>query len=122
MNKKYIFGKIGDEKINKKGFISGALFPEDSLLHDKSIEINYSNLPDDFKAASHYHSKSKTWVIVVKGKMYFRIDEKPIEVNKGEFIVFSAGTHEEVVKVDPETETIVIHSPSFPKGDAVKCV
>jgi quercetin dioxygenase-like cupin family protein len=120
MAKKYILGKIGDEVINKKGYISGALFPEDSLLHDKSIEINYSSLPDDFKAAGHYHSKSKTWVIVIKGKMYFKIDEDPIEVNKGEFIVFSAGTYEEVIRVDPGTEVIVIHSPSFPNGDAVK--
>lgn len=118
MSNKYILGKIGDDEINKKGFISGALFPKNSLLHDTSIEINYSRLPDDFKAVPHYHSKSKTWVIVIRGKMYFKIADNSIALSEGEFIVFPAGVHEEVIKVDPSTEAIIIHSPSFPQGDA----
>lgn len=115
---KFLKGKTADYA-DTKGYITGAFFPEDTLNYSQDIEINYSKLSDDFSASNHLHSKSKTWVIVTKGKMYFRIDGTDIEVGQGEFVIFEANVSEEVVRVEPGTESITIHSPSIKGGDKV---
>lgn len=102
-----------------KGTFVGANFPETNPEYDAHIDINFSKLPDDFTAAEHYHAQSKTWVIVTKGKMYFVLDGQRVAVGSGEFVVFEAGVREEVLKVDPGTESFTIHSPSIPGGDKV---
>lgn len=116
---KYLKAKINDYAGEKGGFITASFFPEGAIEHSNSIEINYSDLPDSFSAPPHYHSHSKTWVVVTKGKMYFKIAGDLLEVGVGEFIIFEAGVEEEVLKVDPGTGSFTIHSPSIPGGDKV---
>lgn len=102
-----------------RGIFSGNSFSKDSLNYDESLDINYSKLSDGFTAPKHLHSQTKTWVIVIKGKMYFRIDNQDVEIGAGEFLIFPKGIVEEVLKVDPGTEVITIHSPSVEGGDKV---
>lgn len=113
----YLKGSFKDYEKERKGYISGTFFPEDSPNYEERIEINFKQLPDDFSAPRHLHKIMKTWVIVTKGKMYFNIDDESVEVGAGEFLMFDAGTPEEVVKVDPGTEVINIHVPSAKGGD-----
>ena len=115
----YIKKSLSEYTSDKKGYITGSFFPAEMLEYDTSIEINYSDLPDSFSAAPHCHAKSKTWVIVMKGKMYFKINGEEVEVGAGEFLIFEAGVPEEVVRVDPGTGSFTIHSPSIPGGDKV---
>lgn len=113
----YLKGKFTDYQKETKGYISGAFLPKDSLNHDDRVEINVSKLPEGFTAPKHLHQHMKTWVLVVKGKMYFKINDQPVVIAVGEFIIFEHGTPEEVEKVDPGTECITIHAPSIVGGD-----
>jgi len=118
----YIKGNVTEQQKSNHGSLTGCFFEKDSLKYDQAVEINFSALPTGFSAPKHLHSKSKTWVIVVKGKMTFKLDNQIVEVNGGEFIIFPAGTPEEVVSVDPETENITLHSPCIPGGDKVTII
>jgi quercetin dioxygenase-like cupin family protein len=115
--KKYLKGRLDKYAVERKGYITGSFFPNTELEHDTSIEINYANLPESFTAPAHYHAQSKSWIIVTKGKMYFKINNQAVEVGAGEFLIFGAGVHEEVTRVDPGTSSFTIHSPSIPGGD-----
>jgi len=115
---KFLVRKLDECHKSHKGYIGGAMF-DDSLQHDQQIEINHNILPDSFTAPSHYHSRSKTWVIVLKGAMHFKIEDENIVVNQGEFLIFDKNVKEEVVRVEPGTESITIHAPSIKGGDKV---
>lgn len=114
---KYLKGSLDQYAGERRGYITGSFFPEMELEHDTSIEINYANLPKSFTAPAHYHAHSKSWVIVTKGKMYFKVNGQAVEVGAGQFLILEAGVHEEVTRVDPGTSTFTIHTPSIPGGD-----
>ena len=115
----FITGKISHYRGKHNGNITGASFPRDSLNHDINLEINYSKLPGDFKAPKHLHSKTKTLVIVTRGKMFFNVDGQKVELGAGDFLIFPKNIAEEVIKVEPGTESITIHAPSIQGGDKI---
>ena len=84
----YIKGNVTEQRKSNHGSLTGCFFEKDSLKYDEAIEINYSALPSGFSAPKHLHRQSKTWVIVTKGKMTFKLDNQVVEVKAGEFIIF----------------------------------
>lgn len=104
---------------HNKRYFTGSFSDPSQLSFDRNIEINHAVLPNDFSAPRHYHAQSKTWVLVLKGAMHFKIDDQAVTVAAGEVLIFEKGVWEEVVSVEPGTESITIHSPSIQGGDKV---
>lgn len=44
--------------------------------------------------------------------MYMLINNEKITIKKGEYIIYEPGVNEELIKTDPKTVTVSIHTPS----------
>ena len=117
---KYLKDSFQKYALSHKGSIVGSFFDPATLNFDENIEINYSKLSADFTASPHYHAKTKTWVLVLKGEMKFRVFKEEIIVKAGEFLIFEKEVPEEVLSVEESTEVITIHAPSIKGGDKVQ--
>lgn len=114
----YIYGKVSDyTKTN--GWITGSFFPTKELNHDNKVEIRVDYFDEDKSFSSHYHSKRKSWTIVLKGCMKLIINGNEINLREGEFIIYEPGVTEELVSVDKGTIAVSIHSPSFKTPDKI---
>jgi len=110
-------GKISDFQKSHKGYFAGSFFSPGSLQHDSNFEIAYKAVEPGFTWPKHRHGKMKTYVLVLSGKMYFKIDGEDVSISAGEFVVFPAKVSEEITKVEPNTVHLAIHTPSVPGGD-----
>lgn len=119
MMKKFSKGTIAQRQQESKGYLAGIFLPETELEHDDKLEMKYEKFTSSISAAPHIHTKSKTWVIVIKGQMVFKLDGEVFEINGGEYLIFESGVVEEVVSVQPGTESISLHAPSIVGGDKV---
>lgn len=109
--KKWVHGKV--EKNSKyRGWITGSFYPEEVINHDKNIEIkvDYFDKSESFK--KHFHLKRKSWTIIIEGTMYMLINGERITIKKGEYIIYKPGVTEELIKTDPNTIVVSIHTPS----------
>lgn len=89
-----------------------------TLSHDELADIAFSRFDEEAHFPVHIHTQTKTLVMVLKGKMVFKLDGEEISIKKGEYIVFEKGVVEEVVFVKVGTESLTIHTPSVVGGDS----
>lgn len=120
--KSFMHGKVGEEQLLPyKGWITGAFLPENTPAYDKNLEVRVDYFNGDEKFAKHYHAERKTWTIVLKGCMNMVINDEPISIKEGEFIIYEPGVTEELLSVDPGSIVVSIHTPSTGKSDKVDC-
>lgn len=104
-------GKIKEYE-NTKGWISGSFFPTELLNHDDNVEIKIEYLAEPTSAKRHYHKFRKSWVLVLAGEIDYVIDNNPVNLTQGDFIIFGPNITEEVTNSKPGTVLVCIHSPS----------
>ena len=115
---KFLKGKISDYE-QTRGWITGSFFPTDLLTHDKDVEIKVDHFKTVTSFSKHYHSKRKTWTIVLQGAMHMKINDEPMTISKGEFIILEPGVTEELFSTDPDTIAVSLHTPSLNHSDKV---
>ena len=89
-----------------------------TLSHDELVDIVFSRFDKKVHFPAHIHTQTKTLVMVLKGKMIFKLDGAEVSVKKGEYVIFEKGVIEEVVSVEVRTESLTIHTPSIVGGDS----
>lgn len=108
---KFIHGKVKDcEKY--MGWITGSFFPHDTFNYDKNIEVKVEFYGESASIVRHYHTKRKTWSIVLQGALNLNIEDNPITVKAGEFVIFEPGVTEELTSILPNSIAVHIHTPS----------
>ena len=98
----------------------GANNQEGELNNDNLAEVTFGRMRAGFVVGPHIHTQTKTLVIVLKGEMVFKISGEEVAVREGEYIIFSKGIMEEVIRVVEGTENLTIHTPSIKGGDGEK--
>lgn len=116
-NDKYFCGKMADNE-KTRGWFVGSFFEEGHPCKTDKVEILYTTHEKGHICKKHYHQEKVEINIMLKGKAIYWINEKPVLVEKGDFIFIDINN---VVKAEflEDCESISIHSPSLPTDKIV---
>lgn len=108
---KYMTGSL-EQYYDKRGWITGSFFPENTLNYDKNIEIKIRTVEKSSPNKPHYHKNKKTWIIVINGSVNLLINDEPVGLKSKQFVIFEPGISEELKTAESGTIIITIHTPS----------
>lgn len=109
-------GKIKTQLAEKRGWLVGQ-FMEEPEFKDQNIEIYYKTFPaGDRSDKLHYHPEGKEYMIVLKGKVRFRMGDEVILLEEGDYITIPGGTADQIVEVIEELTVVGVRYPSLPNN------
>lgn len=80
---------------------------------DKNVEIYYKIFPvGSISEKLHLHPLGKDYIIVISGRVKYRIDNDIIVLEKGDYIAVPNNTIEQIVEVLEELTIIGVRYPS----------
>jgi mannose-6-phosphate isomerase-like protein (cupin superfamily) len=84
-----------------------------NLVDNKDLSIKLEKMPAQTEEVLHYHSASRQFFYVLKGRAIFEIDEVILIVHQGEGIQIEAGRKHRIMNKDEEAlEFLVCSQPS----------
>jgi quercetin dioxygenase-like cupin family protein len=111
-----LVANLSDETINgqMRGWICGHFYPLNSLFHRHDVEICVKVLPIGKEEMPHHHLCSFEFLMVLSGKVEYKIDGTKHLLTPGMFYMLYPGSEEHIVKVHEETTIIAVRLPSIP--------
>lgn len=107
----YKKGNIFQEQ-ERKGWIYGNFMPEDDLAKDNRAEIKVATLDSSFTSEPHYNKLSTKIDIVWEGEAVWQINEKDVEMKKGDYVVIPPKTTVCIKKV--LSNKLIVQTIRFP--------
>jgi quercetin dioxygenase-like cupin family protein len=111
-----IVANLSDEIIKgpMRGWICGHFYPKESIFHRNDIEICVKVLPVGKTEDPHHHLCSFEFLMVLSGKVEYRIDGINRVLDPGMFYMLHPGSEEHIIEVIEETTIIAVRLPSIP--------
>lgn len=111
-----VVANLSDEIISgpMRGWICGHFYPKDSVFHRHDIEICVKVLPVGITEEPHHHLCSFEFLLVLSGKVEYKIDGTRQILEPGMFYILHPGSEEHIVEVVEETTVIAVRLPSIP--------
>lgn len=107
-------GNIKNQLLEKRGWLVGQ-FMDDPEFKDENVEIYYKTFPKgDIGDQLHYHPHGREYMIVLGGKVQFRIDDEIVILEEGDYIAIPNNTPDQIVEVLEELTIIGVRYPSLP--------
>lgn len=112
-------GKIKTQMTEKRGWLVGQ-FMDDPEFKDQNIEIYYKVFSvGDTSDKLHYHPQGKEYMIVLSGKARFRINDKILILEEGDYIAIASGIPDQILEVLEELTVIGVRYPSLPNNKVI---
>jgi mannose-6-phosphate isomerase-like protein (cupin superfamily) len=113
-----LVANLSDEIISGKmrGWVCGHFYPKASIFHRNDIEICVKSLPIGKKESPHHHLCSFEFLLVLSGKVEYKIDGINHVLTPGMFYMLHPGSEEYIVEVFEETTIIAVRLPSIPNN------
>ena len=102
---------VADHK-DKRGWLCGQFFPPESHLHTSTMEVRYFELLPGDTDAEHYHPQGVELVLILLGKVRWRIDGVEHELHSGDYYLSAAQTPEEIVEIIEPCKGVAVRAPS----------
>jgi len=116
-NGKYFFGKYKSSNKHKGWFI-GSFLDKDHPCKTDKVEVLYRELKKGDTDEPHFHKSKIEVVIVIKGKIKFKVNGKAIVLRTGDYLFLDKNN---IVSSEflESTKIFVIHSPSIPNDKTI---
>jgi len=101
-----------------RGWICGHFIPE-GILKNSELEIKYEVLGPGMTSPLHYHPQGVEVILVVKGKVTFKIEGENITLSDGDFVFMQDSVNESLQEVSEPTTVISIRTPSIPNNKVI---
>lgn len=84
-----------------------------SLLESKEMSIKQERMPPFSSEKWHYHERAQQFFFILKGKALFEIDNKSVELGRGEGLHIKQGKKHRIINMrNEELEFIVCSNPA----------
>jgi len=111
-NNKYFVGQYSQfEKY--KGWFIGSFFEEGHPCKTDKLEMQYKEQPAGHICKKHYHQKKIELMIMIEGRAIYTINDKDVEIKKGDFLFIDTGNITEG-KFMEDSKYFAVHAPSIP--------
>ena len=113
---KFCIGNIKDFK-STRGYILGSFMKEKGFpqLQSSKVEIKWETGYRALERNKHYHKKMLEVVLVIKGWVKTKVDDKEYSITQGQFYIIYPYTVVEDLKAGKNTGLITIKAPSLSK-------
>lgn len=116
----FVHLKLEDIILQGKKWGVGSFFEKESPNFSNKIEIGFVRLKEPDKSDKiHYHQSIEEYYIVLSGEMEILVDKKTILVKTKEVLGVKPKTPHIIRNVTPNTEIILIKTPSKPKDKKI---
>jgi len=107
-------GKIKTQITEKRGWLVGQ-FIDNPEFKDQNVEIYYKVFQaGDISDKLHYHPQGKEYMIVLEGKVRFRLDNEEVALETGDYIAIPNGIPDQIIEVIERLTIIGVRYPSIP--------
>lgn len=107
-------GKVRKQLAEKRGWLVGQ-FMDEPEFKDEKVEIYYKTFPKgDIGDKLHYHPHGKEYMIVLGGKVKFRISDEVIILEEGDYIAIPNNIRDQILEVLEELTIMGVRYPSLP--------
>lgn len=108
-------GKIKTQQKNLRGWLVGQFIQGE--FHDDNVEIFCKEfLPGDTSDKLHYHPIGTEYLIVIKGKIKFKLGQETIILKSGDYIKISNQIQDQILEVLTKTTLLGLRYPSVPNN------
>ncbi len=105
---------IKDRK-DVRGWLCGQFFSEESGLQTSEMEVRYFSFDAGAKDPEHYHPHGMELVLILSGKVRWRINGNEHELGSGDYYLAYANTPEAVIEVlEGPVTGVAVRTPSVP--------
>jgi len=110
-------GKVSTQRAEKRGWLVGQFFPEDSDFHDDNVEIYFKKLAKgDISDRLHKHPQGNEYLVVISGKLIYQLGEDEITLENGDYVAVPGDTPDKIIEVIEDTEILGVRYPSIPNN------
>jgi quercetin dioxygenase-like cupin family protein len=116
-NGKYYHGRF-DAFEKTRGWFVGSFFEEGHPCKTEHVEIAFAKHNKGSIVGPHYHKLKVELIIVLKGKVKYKVNDQEVTLNKGDFLFADVNN---ILSADflESSEIFAIHSPSIPTDKVV---
>lgn len=108
-------GKVSEQQQSRKGWLVGQFFPDGNPFQDNNVEIYYKKFPKgDQTDRLHKHPHGKECLIVLQGKMKYRVGDEVLELETGDYVAVLGDTPDKIEEVIEDLTIIGVRYPSIP--------
>ena len=108
-------GSIEIQQREKRGWLVGQFFPEESPFQDKNVEVYCKTLrKSEFADKLHYHPHGKEYLLLLEGKIKIQIGDEIVSLKKGDYVAMEANTKDKIIEFSEESVILGVRYPSIP--------
>lgn len=101
--------------MNRKGWLVGQFFPDESPFRDENVEIYLKKIAKGKDVDKlHMHPQGKEYLVVMSGKAVMLVGDEQFELRKGDYIVIPSNTPDMIVEVLEDLEIFGVRCPRVP--------
>ena len=112
MNKGWYKGSVHNPS-GAKGWLIGAFLDKDHPCSTGALEVSRKVMGPETKEKKHNHKVATEFWIVIQGSVNIIIDDHPLELKTGEYLLVNPGTPTEILWAKKGTVVIVAKAPSI---------
>lgn len=101
---------------DKRGWLCGQFFPEESILKTNNLEVKYGTFEVGEEIQKHYHPYGEEVLIIIKGKMKAIYDGEEFTLSEGDFVFQKPEVRETLFQITEAVSYITARTPSVPSN------